>query len=106
MEMKVLNPWTRTMDTVTIERAEYRNNKALALSLYDAEDGCPYATLTVNLPDSAALAENEAYIDTNNCPWAEALILENKLGNPTGRYGRSGFCMYPLYSFDLSKIPA
>ena len=43
-------------------------------------------------------------IDTNNCEWAEKFIKENELGTPTGIMGYSGFCEYPLYLFDTSKI--
>ena len=83
------------------KRTTYVNNGNLAVVLKDENDG-PFATLTVNL--SEKLAEDCAYVDTNNCPFAERFILGNKLGEPTGRFGFSGYCCYPLYKFNLSKI--
>lgn len=77
----------------------------LRVSKYMAEnqqDG-PIATITVCLCDKS-LGENEAYIDTNNCPWAMDFIKEYKLGTPTGRTGRSGFCEYPVVKFDTLQL--
>ena len=36
--------------------------------------------------------------------WAEKFLQENKIAQPTGRYGMSCFCTYPEYRFDLSKL--
>ena len=89
---------------VRIERNAYANNKALALSLI-AESGEPFCNLTVNLLDTMIWGDDKtAFVDTNNCPFAEKFIAENKLGTPVGYVARSGFCMYPLYRFDLEKI--
>lgn len=67
-------------------------------------DGDPFATLTVNLM-SKEQSENRAYVDSNNCPWAEKFIVENNLGKPVcGIYEVSGYCLYPLYEFDLAKF--
>ena len=87
---------------VSLSKKNYVNNGNLAIQMYDADDGCPFATLTVNL--GKKLDADVAYVDTNNCPWAEEFILENELGEPTDRIGQSGFCFYPQYRFDLSKI--
>ena len=65
------------------------------------EDG-PYAILTVNL--SQKCKPNCAFVDTNNCPWAENFIEKYKLGMPTGDMKMSGFCIYPEYEFDLAEI--
>lgn len=85
----------------------YRNNNSLAIILtchndeYDFDE--PFADLTVNLSGDIA---NDTYqfVDTNNCPWAEEFIEENNLGTPTGLYGGSGYCSYPLYQFNIDKI--
>ena len=50
------------------------------------------------------IGKNMAYIDTNNCPWAEDFLIDNDFGIPTGEYKASGFCVYPLYQLDLEKI--
>ena len=84
-------------------RSKYFDNNSLAIILLD-EDGEEFAVLTVNLEYSMATGKM-AYVDTNNCPWAEKFIKENELGMPTEAMGFSGFCSYPLYIFDTDKIP-
>lgn len=86
---------------VNISRSTYRNNGNLAIILDSPTEG-PFATLSVNLYDR--LPKNQAYVDTNNCPWAIDFIREYELGKFTGITGRSGYCTYPLYEFDLSKL--
>ena len=81
--------------------ASYQNNGSLAIQLIDTEDGCPFGTLTVNLEGYESLVDGEyAFVDTNNIPNAEEFIIENGLGAPTGIYGHSGYCEYPLYRFN------
>ena len=80
-------------------RSYSNNNTALELV---CEDGIPLAVITVNLGD--LLKKNMAYIDTNNCPWAEDFLIDNDFGIPTGEYKASGFCVYPLYQLDLEII--
>ena len=77
---------------------------ALKMDYMDDEFHCllPFATLTVNL--GKGLPENQAFVDINNCPWAEEFIEENGLGKDTGRIGASGYCFYPLYEFDMEVI--
>ena len=83
---------------------QYSNNGTLAILLWSPEEG-PFAKLTVNIEDSDSLAsESKAFVDTNNCPWAEEFIQENGLGEFTGIYGNSGFCTYPLYEFNIGKL--
>jgi len=98
--MKIIS-WGKEYD-VTAYKMYYANNNALAIRL-TAECG-PFATLTVNLSESDRLEKDCAYVDTNNCPWAEQFIEENKLGEPMGTYGFSGFCSYPLYKFNMDRL--
>lgn len=63
----------------------------------------PYATLTTKL-DVAGFSDEYAFVDTNNCPWAEELIKEYNLGKPTGMSARSGYCTYPLYKFNFDEL--
>lgn len=86
---------------VSIETARYVNGN-LAIQLYDKEDGCPFASVTTNL--DTILAENWAFIDTNNCPWAEDFLTEYDLGKPTGYAMPSGFCIYPIWEIDIDKL--
>ncbi len=90
-------------DQVWANITKYANNNTLAIQLYCC-DG-PYATMTVNIEDSNEYAsDNRAYVDVNNCPWAEDMIIKNGLGRHTGIFGVSGYCTYPLYEFYLEKF--
>lgn len=80
----------------------YLNNGSLAVIAIE-ESGEEFDTITVNLPFGDA-DDTHAYIDTNNCPWAKEMLKKHKSAKPTGEYGHSGFCTYPLYEFDLSKF--
>lgn len=91
-----------------IEMGNYSSGNNLAIQLYclDEEYGgedC-LATLTVNLTDYKGLKENQAFVDTNNCPWAPQFIEDTGIGEFTGIDWPSGYCFYPLYRFDLKKI--
>lgn len=57
----------------------------------------PYGTLTVSFGEYIS-AKNCAYIDTNNCPFAEQL-LKYGIARDTGFTKQSGFCKYPLWEF-------
>lgn len=87
---------------VSIETNKYMFGDNLAIRLI-TDFGEPFATLSVNLPEWT-LPNNIAFVDTNNCPWAEKFISDNKLGRPTGMTGTSGYCTYPLYRFDMEKL--
>ena len=89
---------------VRAELTHYMDNNTLAICLI-TDSGEPFCNLTTNIMDSNIWAdEDHAFVDTNNCPWAEEFIAENKLGTPMGYVGRSGFCTYPLYEFDLQNL--
>ena len=87
---------------VTIETSRYCYKNNLAIGLV-TETGAPFAILTVNLAEWR-LPNDKAFVDTNNCPWAEKFIADNKLGKPTGITGTSGYCTYPQYRFDMEKL--
>lgn len=89
---------------VRIEASKYANNKTLAIALI-TEEGEPFCNLTVNIMDSMIWADDTcAFVDTNNCPWAEEFIIANELGEPMCVMGASGFCRYPLYRFNIEEI--
>jgi hypothetical protein len=85
-----------------IQITKYMNNR-LAL-MFICTDYEPWGTMTVNIPDADITEEDEACIDTNNWPDAEEIISEYKLGEPTGKYARSGYCTYPIYKFDMNTV--
>ena len=58
----------------------------------------PYTMLTTSFGEFISI-KNAAYIDTNNCPFAEQL-LEQGIAQPTGLTKSSGFCQYPLWIFN------
>lgn len=82
-------------------RYTFYNSLAVVMETVNEE---PFATITVNLPDSKGLKENLAFIDTNNCPWAVDFLTENKIAIDTGVRASSGYCTYPLFEFDMSKL--
>lgn len=59
--------------------------------------------VTVNT--DTALPKDCACIDTNH--HGQELVdrlIKLKLGIPTGQYVQSGFCLYPVFKFDLKRL--
>lgn len=83
---------------VRVEFTKYLYNNALAVKLITENDE-PYAVVSVNLLESDYIPKMMAFIDINNCKWAEKFLTENGIATPTGEFGESGFCTYPLYDF-------
>jgi len=72
----------------------------IGINLYcENENGLePFATLTKNFGEFIG-QKFCAYVDTNNCPFAEQL-LEQGIAVDTGLTKKSGFCTYPLWRFN------
>ena len=89
---------------VKIDVMSYLNNGRLGISLVEFEDGMqePFGSLTVNI--DAPAPNYCGYLDTNNLSNAEKFVVDNDLGEFTGLMGRSGFCEYPLYLFNVDKL--
>ena len=90
---------------VTLRVTHYTNNHSLAIQVITA--AAPWkmvGVITVNIMMSGYIPKDMAYIDTNNCPWAEEFLKENGLAEDTGTTGISGFCEYPLYKIFLEKM--
>ena len=101
MEKKMkVEAWGCTVEVWCV-LGEYESNGTLAVQLF-CEEG-PFASLTVNVEDGCA-GGDYAYVDTNNCPWAQKFIAENGLGETTGIVGFSGRCQYPLYLFHRDRL--
>lgn len=79
-----------------LRKGKYMTNDNLAIGVY-TDEGEEFAILTVNL--GWVLPESYAFIDTNNCPWAEKFLTENKIAKQEGPCAPSGCCSYPLFVF-------
>lgn len=77
---------------------EDQHNIGMNLYVEDEYGLEPYATLTVNFGEFIG-AKDCAYIDTNNCYFAEQLLKQG-VATDTGLTKQSGFCTYPLWKFD------
>lgn len=92
----------RTYENVYLAVDKYIADDTISLNAWNAYEG-PIARLTVCLADKS-LEEDEAYIDTNNCPWAVDFLEGNGLAEPTWKFGRSGFCIYPVMKINLDEV--
>ena len=88
---------------LALVRTSYSSNDKLAVQAY-TDTLEPFATITVNIFDSDYCEDDCAFIDVNNCPGITDFLVRNKIAKPTGRIGLSGFCSYPEYKFDLTKL--
>ena len=66
-------------EVCTMSSSNYAQGNHIAIQLW-CEDG-PFATLTTNLAPKGT-DKNIQAVDTNNCPWAPALIKRLKIGEP------------------------
>ena len=89
---------------VQLDIQTYQNNGCIFIGLITNEDGYPepFADVTVNI--DAPAPNYCGYLDTNNLSNVERFVCENDLGEFTGLTGRSGFCEYPLYLFNVDKL--
>ena len=77
----------------------------LAVILDDVTDPTmpeQYCVLTASFGEFIGM-KNCAYIDTNNCEFADQLCKQG-LATDTGFYKHSGFCQYPLWEFDEATL--
>ena len=73
-------------------------------TVYDfmADEKEQFAILTKSFEEFIGL-KNSAYVDINNCPFAPQL-LNRGFAKDTGLYKESGFCSYPLWTFDETVL--
>lgn len=86
-------------DDITITKREYgyeHTKGRIALQLDSYSEG-PFATLSVNLVDEDLTNDKCFFVDVNNCPWAIEFLKKNKIAEPTGKMGFSGYCAYPEF---------
>ena len=91
---------------ISLKENIYANNGNLAIQMFDWEEGWaePFAMLTVNLDEK--LPEGYAYVDVNNLDGVGDWIIENGLGEYAGKDRVSGFCIYPLFKFNMDAVHA
>ena len=87
---------------VCFEIGKYVADGSPAIQAWSPTEG-PVATLTKCL-DDITLEDGEVYIDTNNCPWALDFLVENGLAEEAGRFGISGYCLYPVVRLNMDKV--
>ena len=85
-------------------KGNYAMDDSLAVTLFDLDNMEDYAMMTKCFPDSFHSNESTSFIDKNNCDWAPKFLEENKIAEPTGYSYHSGYCDYPEYKFDESKL--
>ena len=91
-----------TYSNCMISVEHYIADDSLAIEIVNDTDGC-IARITVCL-NQKGIGEDCAFVDTNNCPWAEDFIEAYGLGTYTGESRISGFCTYPLYRFNMEEL--
>lgn len=95
---------------IILRRSTYQVDNSLAIMMYKVNDGAvkgPWGVLTVNLSaaGNTVSSPDAAFVDTNN-NGEEIMdfIIQNGIGEPTGRYGHSGWCTYPEVKFNINDI--
>lgn len=91
----------RTYEGCWLQTDHYLADSSLVIDIVNPDDHI--ARITTCL-DRLTVHEDEAYVDTNNCPWAEDFIHRYRLGEDTQICAQSGFCTYPLYKFNMDRI--
>ena len=74
----------------------------LDMPIQGADEKEQFAILTKSFGEFLGL-KNSAYVDINNCPFAPQL-LNRGFAKDTGLYKESGFCSYPLWTFDETVL--
>ena len=105
MEIIFKDPYSGKNVKAMFQKSKFHYGGGLAIQMYGMEEGedmfFPWATVTVNLPETATCKENCAFVKTNDCSYITDILEENGLATPTGRMGYSGWCEYPEYDFSV-----
>jgi hypothetical protein len=90
---------------INLKVLHYQENDNIALEAY--HHGEDFATLSVNIPGALTKADGKDHIvlDLNNFQLTSFVpLFQEGVLIPTGRRVASGFCVYPIYKVDLTKI--
>lgn len=104
---KIFNfPFLGKTYKIWLKEEHYASNGNLALQAY-TDEGEPFAMISTNVEGALTKAEGKDHIclDNNNLPISsfEEIVKAGVL-TPTGRQACNGFCKYPIYKVDLTKI--
>ena len=89
---------------VILRKEFYRTNGTLAVIMDEVESGDRYAVLTVNLCSPLQDKSRMAFVDTNNIDSIDKWLVEQGIAKPTSECVTSGFCTYPLMSFNTKTF--
>lgn len=87
---------------IELRAGHYSYDMSLAVFIFDRFEGC-IAKITTCLDDQT-LQEDEAYVDSNNCPWAKDFLIKNNIATELNKYKQSGYCEYQAFKFNTSKL--
>lgn len=91
----ITSPFDKTVSEVVVKKGKYSNGRT-ALELIDTEDGIPYATASVNLPD-VLLEEGEIFIkDYAENEGILNFLVQNNIVKRTEKGVQSGFVWIPV----------
>ena len=99
-------PFLGTDYEICLKVEHYASNGNLALEAYTKE-GEPFATISTNVEGALTKEQGKDHIclDDNNLPIKSFdNLMKAGVLIPTGGWAFSGFCKYPIYKVDLSKI--
>ena len=89
---------------VCLRKESYRTNGTLAVIMDEAESGDEYAVMTVNLCSPMQDGSRLAFVDTNNIEGIDKWLVGQGLATHAGLLASSGFCTYPLMSFNTENF--
>ena len=89
---------------VSLRKESYRTNGTLAVIMDEVESGDEYAVMTVNLCSPMQDGSRLAFVDTNNIEGIDKWLVGQGLATHVGVLASSGFCIYPLMSFNTENF--
>lgn len=89
---------------VSLRKESYRTNGTLAVIMDEVESGDEYAVMTVNLCSPMQDGSRLAFVDTNNIECIDKWLVGQGLATHAGVHASSGFCTYPLMSFNTENF--
>lgn len=106
--LEYASPWTGEIMKACFTTDRYVDGNGIYIGLLTYNDEYefyePWCDITVNIPYSAKLKENECFVDTNNCEGIDEWLVENNIAYYTGKFGSSGYCRYPIMVFNMNKV--